>query len=209
MTAPSQAEAGRAASRVPLVPTLVVGLAVAVMIGLGLWQLLWRAPQKDALLASYQAAQGQPAIAYPAMASAGDPPLFRRASGMCLEVAGWRQVAGENRRGDIGYAFLADCRTGAEGPGMVVDAGWSANPRTKVKWTGGPVSGVIAPDRDRRIRLVSDTGLGGLEASATPSPAMIRNSHRSYAVQWFAFAIIAAVIYGLALRSRRREEPRP
>ncbi|HET9399052.1 MAG TPA: SURF1 family cytochrome oxidase biogenesis protein [Sphingomicrobium sp.] len=196
-------------SRFPLVPTIVVAAAVATMIGLGLWQLLWRAPAKDALVANYAAAQGKPEIAFPTIPLEGPPPLFRKAAGHCLEVVGWRQVAGENRRGDIGYAFLADCRTGAEGPGMVVDAGWSANPQTKARWSGGQVAGVLAPDRDNQIRLVSEVGLGGLEASAAPSPAMIRNAHRSYAFQWFAFALIATIIYVLAARSRRRTEPRP
>lgn len=189
--------------RLPLVPTILVAAAVATMVGLGIWQLFWRAPQKDALVASYQAAQGRPAIAFPTAPMAGEPPLFRKATGLCLDVTGWRHVVGENRRGDIGYAFLADCRTGLEGPGMVVDAGWSANPQTKPQWSGGRVSGVLAPDKASGARLVSDSGLGGLEASAAPSPAMIRNNHRSYAFQWFAFAVIASIIYGLAVRARR------
>ena len=202
MTGPSLAEAGRE-TRFPLVPTIVVVVAVATMIGLGVWQLFWRAPQKDALVASYAAAQGRPTIAFPTTPLAGDPPLFRKAAGICLDVTGWRQVAGENRGGEIGYAFLAACRTGAEGPGMVVDAGWSPNPQTRPQWTGGRVSGVVAPDKANGARLVSDAGLGGLEASAAPSPEMIRNNHRSYAFQWFAFAIIASIIYMLALRARR------
>ena len=207
MTGPSPAggepEQASPTIRFPLVPTIIVAAAVATMLALGAWQLFWRAPQKDALVASYAAAQGRSAIGFPTIPMAGAPPLFRKAAGHCLEVTGWRQVAGENRRGDIGYAFLADCRTGAEGPGMVVDAGWSANPKTKARWTGGEVAGVLAPDRDKGMRLVSDSGLGGLEASAPPSPAMIRNNHRSYAFQWFAFAIIASTIYLLALRARR------
>jgi cytochrome oxidase assembly protein ShyY1 len=198
----------RSVIRFPLVPTLVVGAAVALMIGLGLWQLLWRAPEKDALLRTYVAAQGQPPIAFPTTPFAGDPPLFRRASGLCLSVAGWRQAAGQNAKGEVGYAFIADCRTGAEGPGMVVVAGWSANPQTKPSWSGGPVSGVIAPDEKSRMRLVSATGLGGLQASAAPSPEAIPNNHRSYAFQWFAFAAIALVIYLLALAKRGREADR-
>ena len=55
-----------------------------------------------------------------------------------------------------------------------------------------------------RMRLVSATGLAGLEASAPPSLETIPNNHRSYAVQWFLFAAIAAVIYVLAVRSRRK-----
>lgn len=43
-------------------------------------------------------------------------------------------------------------------------------------------------------------------ASAPPSPDTIPNNHLSYAVQWFLFAGIAAVIYALALRQRWRKE---
>ena len=92
-----------------------------------------------------------------------------------------------------------------EGPGMVVDAGWSANPQVKPDWTGGPVEGVIAPDKQARMRLVSATGLGGLEASAPPSPAMIPNNHRSYAFQWFAFAAIALIIFLLAVAKKAKD----
>ena len=192
-------------SRLPLIPTVIVAGAVATMIGLGIWQ-IDRARQKEALLAGYAAAQGQPEISFPTAPFANDPPLFRKASGTCVEVTGWRPVAGESRDGKVGYAFLADCRTGAEGPGMVVDAGWSANPQAGPQWKGGPVAGVIAPDKKAKMRLVSATGLGGLAASAPPSPAMIPNNHRSYAVQWFAFAGIALIIYFLALKGRRKGE---
>ena len=189
--------------RIPIIPTIIVALAVATMIGLGFWQIR-RAHEKEALLASYAAAKDMDEIGFPTMPLAGDPPLFQRATGRCLQVTGWRQVAGENRRGQIGYAFLADCSTGAEGPGMVVDAGWSANPQAKPTWTGGEVAGTIAPDKQSRMRLVSAAGLGGLEASAPPSPAMIPNNHRSYAFQWFAFAAVALVIYVLALAKRNK-----
>ncbi|NHN21599.1 SURF1 family protein, partial [Bacillus amyloliquefaciens] len=37
--------------RIPLIPTLVVGMAVAAMIALGLWQLLDRLPAKEAHIA--------------------------------------------------------------------------------------------------------------------------------------------------------------
>ena len=190
--------------RFPLLPTVIVAGAVLTMIGLGIWQ-LGRAGQKDRLLARYAAAQGLPEVAFPTVPFAGDPPLFRRSSGRCLQVTDWRQVAGQNINGEVGYAFLADCRTGAEGPGMIVDAGWSANPQSKPAWTGGQVMGIIAPDKSARMRIVSATGLGGLETSAPPSSEMIPNNHRSYAVQWFAFAAIALVIYVLALGKRARE----
>jgi surfeit locus 1 family protein len=46
----------------------------------------------------------------------------------------------------------------------------------------------------------------GLEPSASPSIATIPNNHRSYALQWFSFAAIALVIYGLAVWKRLNEE---
>jgi cytochrome oxidase assembly protein ShyY1 len=195
--------------RLPLFPTLVVAAACLTMIGLGIWQ-LQRSREKEALLARYDAAQGQPPIAFPMIPIADeDLPLFRRASGHCLRVLSRRTSAGENRRGETGFLHIADCGSGAEGPGMAVELGWSKNPNAGAGWKGGEVSGTIAPDRKSRMRLVSATGLGGLEPGKPPSTDTIPNNHRSYAVQWFLFAVLAALIYGLALRKRWRQEAAP
>lgn len=189
--------------RIPLLPTAVVLAAVLVMIALGAWQLFWRAPAKDAALARFEAAAGLPPVAWPDRPIAErELPLFRRSTGLCLQPVAASVTAGRNRQGESGYRHLVDCRTGAEGPGMRVDIGWSRNPTAGARWSGGPVSGVIAPDRQRGLRLVSDRGFGGLQPSAPPSPAEIPNNHRSYAVQWFLFAASALLIYGLALRAR-------
>jgi cytochrome oxidase assembly protein ShyY1 len=60
------------------------------------------------------------------------------------------------------------------------------------------------------MRLVADGAAPGLEPSALPSPKTIPNNHRFYAVQWFALALIALVIYGLAVSKKiRRETDRP
>jgi cytochrome oxidase assembly protein ShyY1 len=194
--------------RLPLIPTLVVAAAVAAMIALGLWQLLIRAPQKEALIARYTAAQNLPPIIWPTVPLRKEQlPLFRHATGMCLKPIGKRAVAGENRSGEPGYVHILDCRTGAEGPGMSVELGWSKNPNARVAWSGGLVSGIIVPDRRTGMRLVAATPAPGLEASAPPSIEQIPNNHRSYAVQWFSFAAIALVIYALALRKRLREKP--
>jgi cytochrome oxidase assembly protein ShyY1 len=189
--------------RLPVIPTIVVAAAVAVMIGLGVWQLFIRAPQKDTLLAKYLQAQGLQPIEYPTAPLRDDQlPLFRHATGVCLRIVGQRVQAGENRSGEPGYVHIVDCATGAEGPGMSVEVGWSKDPNAKVNWAGGLVSGTIGPDRVMRMRLVAASAPPGLEPSAEPSLASIPNNHRSYAVQWFAFALIALVIYGLAVRKR-------
>ena len=89
---------------------------------------------------------------------------------------------------------------------MSVEVGWSKNPNASIGWLGGPVSGIIAPDRLTRMRLVAGSAPQGLEPSAPPSIASIPNNHRSYAIQWFSFAAIALVIYGLVLRKRLKGE---
>jgi surfeit locus 1 family protein len=191
--------------RLPIIPTILVAAAVGLMIWLGIWQ-LQRARWKEGLLARYAQAETLPPIAFP-----GRPlrdaqlPLFRHATGVCLRIVGKRAVAGENAATEPGYVQIVDCVTGAEGPGMSVELGWSKNPNAKFNWAGGPVSGIIAPDRRMRMRLVAASAPPGLEPSAAPSINSIPNNHRSYAVQWFAFAAIALIIYGLALRKRLKE----
>ena len=93
---------------------------------------------------------------------------------------------------------------------MAVEVGWSQNPNAKFSWNGGPVSGVIVPDRLSQIRLVAATAPVGLEPSRVPdvssaspiTPAV----HHGYAATWFGLALIALVIYGLALRKRWRQD---
>jgi cytochrome oxidase assembly protein ShyY1 len=187
--------------RLPLIPTLLVALAVAAMVVLGIWQLS-RAREKDALVERYEAARNLPQINFPTMPIGEDLPLFRRAQGYCLEPVSKRVTAGRNRAGESGYIHIVNCRTGAEGPGMAVQVGWSKDPQAGGQWRGGPVSGVIAPDSEHRMRLVADLPAPGLEPSEMPTTQSIPNNHLAYAAQWFLFAAIAVVIYLLALRSR-------
>jgi cytochrome oxidase assembly protein ShyY1 len=191
--------------RLPLIPTILVALAMAAMIGLGIWQ-LERRKEKEALLASYATAANLPPIGWPSIPPKEPLPLFRSATGNCLSVVGFRTAAGQNRQGDPGFLVIADCRTGMEGPGLSVELGWSKDPNAGRTYRGGLVSGVIAPDKLSRMRLVAASPGPGLEASAPPSPAIIPNNHLSYAIQWFLFAGIAALIYFLALRQRWRKE---
>jgi len=194
--------------RVPVIATIVVAAAVAAMISLGIWQ-LHRAKWKEGLLARYERAEKLPPIVWPTVPlKSADLPLFRHATGMCLRPVGKRTAGGESLGGEAGYVQIVDCMTGAEGPGMSVVIGWSKDPNARFNWAGGPVSGIIAPDRRTGMRLVAATAAPGLQPSAPPSIEQIPNNHRSYAVQWFAFAGIALVIYALALRKRLREERR-
>ena len=47
------------------------------------------------------------------------------------------------------------------------------------------------------------------QTSKPPSPDSIPNNHLSYAVQWFLFAGIAALIYALALRKKWLQADKP
>ena len=196
--------------RIPIVSTIVVVVAVAAMIGLGLWQLLDRAPKKEAYIAQLAANPAKPPIAFPARPD--ETLLFRRASGVCVEPVAQR-LAGA---GAAGFRLIVECRTGAEGRGMIVQLGTTPDPKFAGRWSGGPVSGFIshAPDSrsligalfDRtpqRLMLVADSPALGLGANGRPDVSSVPNTHLSYAVQWFFFAAIAAVIYVLALRRRR------
>ena len=190
--------------RVPILATIIVALAIALMIGLGAWQLK-RAKWKEGLFHRYAAAEKLPPIAFPTVPQRDDQlPLFRHATGVCLALAGERAIAGENRAGDPGYVHIVDCVTGAEGPGMSVEVGWSQDPNARVNWSGGPVSGIIVPDRRMRIRLVAASAPPGLEASKTPDVSSISPitpaGHRGYAATWFSLAAVALVIYGLAMK---------
>src|SRR5438094_9812731 len=102
--------------RLPIIPTIVVLAAVALMIALGTWQ-LQRAKWKEGLLARYAQAEKLPPITWPTVPLRSDQlPLFRHATGVCLRPVGRRAVAGENGAGETGYAQIIDCATGAEGP---------------------------------------------------------------------------------------------
>ncbi len=202
--------------RVPIVSTVLVIIAISAMIILGIWQ-LQRAGEKNALLASYASATQLPEMAFPAIAS-GDNLLFRRAAGMCLEPLTPRVEGGLNAKGEAGWRHIVSCRTGAEGPGITVDIGWSARFDLAPDWKGGAVSGFISRQPDHRsliarafekraapaLMLVATTPAKGLEASAPPSIIDVPNNHLAYAVQWFLFAGIAAIIYLLALRRWQR-----
>lgn len=195
--------------RLPLIPTVIVLAAVATMVGLGIWQ-LGRARQKDALHAFYRTNLNAPPISLPQF-PIGDELLFRRASALCLEPTDLRlQGAGAS-----GFRAIAQCRTGAEGPGFAVQLGSTHDPRARVSWRGGEVTGHLAREPDRRpfwtrwfdrqparLMIVADTPAPGLAPNAPVDPADLVNSSRSYAVQWFLFAAVALVIYLLAVRSR-------
>ncbi|MFM5906889.1 MAG: SURF1 family protein [Novosphingobium sp.] len=190
--------------RLPLIPTLVVLVAVAIMIRLGFWQ-LDRLAEKEGEIARLAQNVSAPAIDFPA--DRLDPSnLFRPARLDCRKPGNFVTEGA----GKAGYRIIATCAGGAR-----VQLGTTRNPATRADWPGGPVTGTIGQVPDarpmivtafdhapRELMLVSDQPLAGLSANPPRSIAEVPNNHLSYAVQWFLFAAVALVIYLLALRKR-------
>lgn len=202
--------------RIPIIATLVVVLAVATMIGLGVWQ-LQRKNEKDALVALYIANRELPAIAYPSLGPVRDADLFRASSVNCLEVADWKSSAGKDNKGRSGIRYIAECKQNSgEGPGVLLLAGVADRPDLKPDWSGGAVKGIIVTEADKRSlleklvgddvvlrpMLIASEPVAGLRLPAQPKPEDVTNNHMAYAVQWFLFAFAATVIYILAVRKR-------
>ena len=182
--------------RLPIVPTIVVLIAVGIMIRLGFWQ-LDRLHQKEALLGRYAAAQAMSAdVAFPRSPAESEPLLYRRSAVDCQKVVGVESVAGRSAKDEAGIGHIATCTLG-DGTRARIVLGWSRNPEVP-DWRGGTVVGIIAPGP----RLVADPPLAGLQANARPDASDLPNNHLSYAVQWFLFAGVALVIYALAVRKR-------
>jgi cytochrome oxidase assembly protein ShyY1 len=201
--------------RWPVIPTIVVLCAVAAMIALGVWQ-LQRKAEKEALIALYDRNMAMSSlVSYPKLPPVPDAMLFRKSSVVCLEVVQWDPRGGTDRKGASGIRMIADCRTGAEGPGVLVDVGIAEDFKPP-QWKGGTVQGTIVPGPEQptlverltgkavpaRAMLVADAPVAGLRASAVPTGADVPNNHLAYAFQWFFFAIVALIIYVIAVRRR-------
>lgn len=176
---------------IPILPTIVVAAAVAVMIGLGMWQ-LQRAAWKERLIAELEASAHQ-----------------RRASLTCTMNGKPEVRAGRSASGESGYRYLMRCASRKDDGDQVdimegpVDIGWSKRPdllpnvNLTRTFTGTYAAGEANPI------LILDDPIPPLERSALPSAADLPNNHLAYAFQWFFFAAAAAAIYVLALRRRR------
>jgi surfeit locus 1 family protein len=206
--------------RIPVIPTLLVLAAVAVMVRLGFWQ-IDRLHQKEMMLAQYAAASDFAPLAIDAPDLAAPNLGFRKVVIDCAKVNAEQLVAGASLKGDGGWAHAVPCRIrDFEGyKQLAVVIGWSHDLR-HAQWSGGRIEGVLVPGNKSGVvlnevrggtfgfvhnasyHLVASEPVGGLAANAMPNPNNIPNNHLSYAVQWFLFALTALVIYGLALRKR-------
>ena len=189
--------------RLPMIPTILVLLAIGVMVRLGVWQ-LDRLHEKQALLAHYASARSMSAdVAWPRTEKEIEDRLYRHARINCVSAVDATTKAGLGAQGNSGLAHYVTCLL-PDGAKAQVVLGWSLDPAPR-QWSGGEVAGVIAPGP----RLVADPPLAGLDANARPDPTDLPNNHLSYAVQWFLFAGVALVIYALAARKRLAGDGKP
>lgn len=187
--------------KLPVIPTLIVLIAVGIMIRLGFWQ-LERLGQKEAMLAHYAAVEQDHTVSrWPITGTDAAPQPYSRIATQCLQVGSIAAQSGQNADRHAGWAQVAEC-TLAQGVRARVVLGWGAQP-VAVAWSGGAVEGTFITKDGQEPIIVADPPLAGLAANATPDPRDIPNNHLAYAVQWFLFAGVALVIYVLALRKRR------
>jgi surfeit locus 1 family protein len=194
----------------PVFATLVVLTAVATMIGLGLWQ-IGRAEEKETALSRIAENVRQPRLVL-----SGNPDLranlLRPVTIRCMSASPTR-IAGA---GKFGFRVIADCSAPALGKTLPLQLGTVRTPGPQAAWPGGEVQGYLAQAPDNRsllrqlfdrspagMMVVAQPAVAGFAANPPPSLEDIPNNHRSYAVQWFAFAGIALIIFVLALRRRR------
>jgi surfeit locus 1 family protein len=193
--------------RIPVLPTLLVLVACGYMVHLGLWQ-LDRLRQKEAMIARFSAAQADRAVR-----DWGQSALpYARVRLSCLNAYGTSATAGRSQSQESGWAHGVRCDVAGGGKARIV-LGWSRNSQTAT-WSGGEVIGTLVDHGvrgtyDRPVTIVADPPLAGLQANAKPDPRDLPNNHLSYAVQWFAFALTALVIYALALRKRLKAQATP
>jgi surfeit locus 1 family protein len=189
--------------RIPWLATLLVLAAAAGMVQLGVWQ-LHRKAWKEGLIARFAAASADPSVVpWPARPEAVPGALYHHASLQCAHPIDASAVGGTSASGENGWAHAMLCDVPGGSPARVV-IGWSADPALH-PWAGGTVRGVIAPFGHDGAKLVADPPVAGLTALAKPDPRDVPNNHFAYALQWFAFAVIAVVVYVLALAKQLRE----
>lgn len=170
--------------RLPLGPTLLVAVAVPALIALGFWQ-LQRREEKALFLAA----------------------LARPITGVipCARLDGpVRQIVGRSLDGRVGYRHRASCWTGQAS--LPIDLGWTARP-TRIALPAGPqrIDMTLVRLTQPAMLIVARAPRPPLEPSAPPSARDIPNNHLSYAIQWFSFAAILALIYALYVRRWNRD----
>lgn len=122
----SRAEAKNRKSRrpFPLVPTVIAGMVLAVLLGLGFWQLA-RLDWKAALIATAQERLDRPSTQLPQDLADAEALDFQRVSGQGTILGdGWLYLTGGSPSGRAGLRILAPARFDGNDTSVLVDLGW-------------------------------------------------------------------------------------
>lgn len=204
---------------VPLGATILTLVMVPVLIALGCWQ-LERREWKHGLIAQLESASHLPIVGpvdVSAAKSGGQSLQYRRARIDCRpgRVAPYDIKGGTSADDQGGFLVLVSCRDPAkaypQAPDLVVVAGWTVRPDIKALDVDASFTGTLierpygdAPGRPG-FMLIPTTAVPPLQPSRIPVPDDLPDSHLSYALQWFSFAIILTVIYLVYVGKWRRE----
>jgi cytochrome oxidase assembly protein ShyY1 len=196
MQAPARKRRG-----LPFWPTVLVAVAAPLLMAFGFWQ-LQRAEWKAGVLTELERNVAAPLLPLPSGVIPDDAQFRLVALPLSCPAQTPDRRAGRNEAGQSGYAHLARCTSGGARP-LRLDVGWTARPDAL------PIAAVAGTIQGRLVRedsgwlLVASGAASPRSPSAAPGVEAISDNHLSYAIQWFSFAAILLVIYGLHVRRWR------
>jgi surfeit locus 1 family protein len=214
---------------VPAVSTVIM---LAILIGLGVWQ-LQRRDWKNALLAQIAAAERNPPVAL----SPGLPPFAKVRIAGTLQPDLLARYGAEVRADTLGsHVIVPLLRDGADP--VMVDLGWAPDqPRQKLIFPAGAVTGYMRPaehpgafsakdDPAKRLFYTLDpvaigralglarvapftlVAMGPSVPGHFPDPVQTLprppDNHLQYALTWFGFAVTLLIIFILYARKSLR-----
>jgi cytochrome oxidase assembly protein ShyY1 len=190
-----------------IIAAAMTAVAVPSMLGLGAWQ-LQRRDWKHAQLAALARASTLPPVRVAGPLPAGLGFRTAVADVRCPSQAA-EPRAGRSADGASGFGLWLRCT--ADGAPLTLVAGWmppSALPALKpVAAFQASLSGRLLEDQGRyhfyAATLPSAVAAAGASSiAAPPTVESIPDNHLSYALQWFSFAAVWAIIAGLWMRGR-------
>jgi surfeit locus 1 family protein len=190
------------------VPTVMTAAMLVVLVWLGFWQ-LERLAWKDKIFANMAA----PVLAVDAPVQLNPDMEMRRVSVFC--TAGFRQMQLVDRSGFTEQLRNYTKCAGRDGVAFVIDHGVDEDALTADSIPKRQFTGTVRAWQPERwsnkvagIRTITrgqfgpDAGVSPYFVKEGPPPdvANISNNHFMYALQWFAFAGVLTVVYGVYAR---------
>jgi surfeit locus 1 family protein len=218
--------------RFPIGLTIATLIALAILCGLGVWQVKRLAWKEDLLarIEKLKTAPAQPLAAVMARAERGEDVAWTRVSVDCaLAKPETLPLVYGVRDGDIVWRATAPCRTSAAGYGLILLdlgvvktlTGQSAPAPVTVAAPARAVGVLMAPkslggDRQATVQrfaserpapyilMVETAAPVPPGVTPAPLPAEISNRHLEYALTWFGLAVTLLIIYAAMLWRKMR-----